>query len=136
MQYTTQPKALRAITTAVTASEAEAPVFRVFTGQAQWDKDQVSFIPGFDAFPFVRVRVNGVGGQAGDVLAIRGKLPNGTIITLATVTAGTGGVFPAITDVGDRLEVSYGVRVTLAGATPAALNNVTVYIESFMEPKT
>ncbi len=132
MQNSTQPKALRAITTAVTASEAEAPTFRVLTGAAQWDKDQVSFIPGFDAFPFARVRINGTG-TAGDVLAIRGKLPNGSVLTLGRATAGTGGVFPDMVDLGNRLEVAYGVRVTLVGVT--ALNNVTVYLESYQEPK-
>lgn len=131
MELATQPYALRRITTAVAASESEAPTFTVLDGVAQWNKQQVSPIPGFNAYPYARVRVSGTG-TAGDRLDIRGRLASGAVITLGRVTAGTGGVFPDVTDLNEKVAAAWGVRVVLSGAT--ALNNVTVYIEGYQDP--
>lgn len=123
----TRPYLLRNITS-VAADETAAPEFQVLDGDAQWNKRRLSRVPGFNAHDYVRMRIEGTG-TAGDIIELRGKFNDGTVVTLGSSTAKTGGVFPPIVDCGERQDCSYGVRVNLAGAT--ALTNTKVYIESY-----
>lgn len=127
MEKSTRPYLLRNITSQG-SDESEAPEFVVLDGDAQWNKNNISRAPGFRTHPFVRIRIEG-DGTVGDVLELRGKYNDGTVLTLARATAGTGGVFEAVIDAGERTDCAYGVRVNLAGAT--ALTDVQVYIESY-----